>query len=68
MQILIDPALHTGVSDDESDPTQSCQSQTPPKNPFIDKEDYPVFDFNMVAERVSVYSSAASQDAELDTV
>ena len=68
MQILTDPALHTDVSDVGSDTTQSRESLSPPKNPIIDKEDYPVFDLNMVAERASVYSSAASQDAELDTV
>ena len=68
-RILTDAKLHMEESEVGSDTTNDRGSQTAPMSPIIpDAEDYPVFDFNMVAERASVYSSAVSEDAENDAV
>ena len=66
LQIFNDPALHMSPSDVGSDSTKEA-AQSSPTSPIIGSpEDYPVFDFNMVAERASVYSSAISDDADND--
>ena len=66
LRVLSDPVLHRPDPDelsDISDTTGGAPSPPPNEHGYYD-----VFDSNMVAERVSVYSSAASEAAEDEVI